>query len=255
VLIAWLGHLREVVFHFLTIFELPTLFVLVLIEEMGLPLPLPSDTLIAYAGAVHRHSVPNALAVIGVVSIACTLGSSVLYVVCRKGGPKVVSRLTKFLHLHPDRIARLESWFQRRGAVAIIVARLIPGLRIPATVMAGLANVPYRVFVPGTAAAAVIWSTFYYFLGGALRGLWRPIVGRLSGTEPGRLWGLLVILLILLALWFSLPSRRWFGSFMRRRRGITHVQIHVPPRVQAPESEDAHLPVPVPVPEEVTTKL
>lgn len=230
-LITWLGHFREVVFHFLTIFELPTLFVLVLIEEMGLPLPLPSDTLIAYAGAVHQHSVPNAIAVIGVVSLACTLGSSVLYVVCRKGGPKVVNKLTKFLHLHPDRIARLESWFHRGGALAIIAGRLIPGLRIPTTVMAGLADVPYRVFVPGTAAAAVIWSTFYYFVGGAIRGLWRPVVSRLSGTEPGRLWGLLVILLILIALWFSLPSRRWLASITRNRSRRGAARLPAPEEV------------------------
>ena len=173
-LITWLGHFREVVFHFLTIFELPTLFVLVLIEEMGLPLPLPSDTLIAYAGAMHQHSVPNAIAVIGVVSLACTLGSSVLYVVCRKGGPKVVEQA----HEVPASASRPHC------AAGIVVpsgrsggdhcGRLIPGLRIPTTVMAGLADVPYRVFVPGTAAAAVIWSTFYYFVGGAMRGLWMP---------------------------------------------------------------------------------
>ncbi len=217
-----LGHLKDLVLHFLAVYELPTLFVLVFFEEMGAPLPLPSDTLIAYAGATHGHTLLNALMVIGTVSLAATLGSSVLYLVCHKGGPAVVGRLTKILHLHPDRVERLEGWFKQRGAAAIIVARLIPGLRIPATVMAGLANVPYHVFVPGTAVAAVIWSTFYYFVGDALRGLWTPVVG-LIYAEPGRLWGLLLIVAVLLALWFSLPTRWHPLTFLRRRRGAAHL--------------------------------
>ncbi len=164
-------------------YEFPTLFGLILVEEMGLPLPLPGDVLIAYAGGRAGHTPLNAVAVIGVVALAATVGSSLLYLFARHCGPGVIAKLHRILHLRPERIARAQTWFQRHGSVAIVLGRLIPGLRTPTSVMAGLSDVSYRVFLPSTALAAVIWSAFYYFAGTALHRLWAPLT-RWAGEDP-----------------------------------------------------------------------
>ncbi len=215
--------IKNAILMFLDQYELPTLLILIFIEELGLPLPLPSDVLIAYAGARHGRDPVNALLVIGTVSLAVALGSSVLYEVSRRGGPRVVRILSKVLHLKPERVEKLQGWFQRRGAWGIVLGRLIPGLRIPTTVMAGLAGVPYRVFIPATCFAAVLWSTIFYFAGNAIGRLFEPIAG-IIGAEPGRLFGLLVILAGVAALVFSLPPRWRVPPFLtRRRRGPASV--------------------------------
>ncbi len=59
----------------------------------------------------------------------------------------------------------MRPWLARRGGLAIIPGRLIPGLRIPTTVVAAAFNVPLRVFLPAVATAAVVWGTFYIVLG------------------------------------------------------------------------------------------
>ena len=70
---------------------------------------------------------------------------------------------------------------ERRGALAIVVGRLVPGLRTPMTVMAGLSAVPYRTFAPVTACAAVVWAALYYAASVALEQHWRLVVSAVAG--------------------------------------------------------------------------
>jgi membrane protein DedA with SNARE-associated domain len=57
----------------------------------------------------------------------------------------------------------------KRGRIALVLGRLIPGLRIPTTVMAGLSDLSYREYAQTCAVAAVIWSTVYFYLGRLLQ--------------------------------------------------------------------------------------
>jgi len=200
-------HLQHLLLALFVAHEFPMLFGVILVEEMGVPLPLPGDTLIAFAGGQAGHSPFQAVLVIATVALAAALGSSALYLLARRGGPGVVEKLQRFLHLHPARVARMQVWFRERGAVAIVLGRLIPGLRTPTSVMAGLSGVPYRVFVPSTALAAIIWAAFYYFAGSALRRLWAPFADW-AGEEPEQVAGVVVFLIALAIAWFWLRQRR-----------------------------------------------
>jgi membrane protein DedA with SNARE-associated domain len=145
--------------------QLPALFLLVLIEEAGIPIPIPGDTLVMIAG-LQPHTTPlYDASIIAVTSLAVFIGSSILYAVMRRGGRPFVRRYGRFLHLHPDRLDRIERWFLKRGRIAIVLGRLIPGLRIPTTVIAGLSNLSYRKYAQTSAVAAVIWSSIYFYLG------------------------------------------------------------------------------------------
>ncbi len=187
-------------------YEFPTLFGLILIEEMGLPLPVPGDLLIAYAGGRAGHTPLHSVAVIGTVAMAATIGSSLLYLFSRHSGPAVIAKLHRILRLHPDRIVRAQRWFRRHGPVAIVLGRLIPGLRTPTSVMAGLSGVPFRVFIPSTALAATIWSAFYYYAGTSLHRFWAPFA-RWAGEDPEELVGIVVVAILLLVVWRWLRQR------------------------------------------------
>jgi membrane protein DedA with SNARE-associated domain len=90
-----------------------------------------------------------------------SVGSSVLYAIARRGGRPMLDQYGPVLHINAARVARVEAWFHRYGAVAIVVGRLIPGFRTPTTVLSGLLGVPYSVFAPATAVAAVLWAALY----------------------------------------------------------------------------------------------
>lgn len=180
--------------------EFPTLFGLLLVEEMGVPLPVPGDLLIAYAGGRAGRSPLGAVAVIGTVALATALGSSVLYLISRRTGPAILTVMHRFLHLRPERVARMQTWFHQRGAVAIVLGRLIPGLRTPTSIMAGVSGVPYRVFAPSTVVAAVIWSTFYYFVGTALHRVWTPAASW-AQEEPEQVAAIIIVGVTLALAW------------------------------------------------------
>lgn len=179
--------------------QLPALFLLVFIEEAGIPIPIPGDTLVMIAGLQRDRGLLYDATVIGLASLAVFLGSSVLYFIMRRGGRPFLLRFGKYLHLHPERLERVERWFLKRGRVAIVLGRLIPGIRIPTTVMAGLSGMTYSQYAPVNALAAVIWSVVYFYLGVLLQEEVQYVITILAGyldtlsTPAVILWLLLIL--------------------------------------------------------------
>ena len=169
--------------HFLRTYRLGGLFLLLLVEEAGVPIPLPGDMLIALAGAQPHLDPFYAVRVLTASTLAVFLGSSVLFWVIRQGGRPLVLRLGRYVRVNPQRLDRMERWFAQRGALAIVIGRLIPGLRVPTTVMAGLIGVPYRVYAPAAALSALLWSVFFFYLGRLVQ----PYVGVLTAFGLGLL--------------------------------------------------------------------
>lgn len=206
--------LTHLVLHLLHSYGIAALFALLLVEEAGVPLPAPGDTLIALAGAQPNRTLPYTIEVLGLCTLAVFLGSSALYWAMRVGGRSFLTRYGSRLHLNPQRLDQLEVWITRHGTLAIIVGRLIPGLRIPTTVMCGLSGVPYRVYAPSAALAGFIWSALYFLLGAVLRRrmgvLTTYAVGLLDTIgDSGLLTAIAIALLIALALGAWGLKRRW----------------------------------------------
>lgn len=130
-----------------------------------------------------------------------------------------MDRYGPYLHLHPDRVARLERQSQRHGAVAIVIGRLVPGFRTPTTIMAGIFGVPYRTFVPSTTVAAVIWAAAYFYRGAAMERGWRRFAAVLLANER-LVVGLVVGLVLLCVLgWLAYRRFRQPGRDPRRPDG------------------------------------
>ncbi|HLY32029.1 MAG TPA: DedA family protein [Ktedonobacterales bacterium] len=194
----------HLLFHLLHHYGLLALFILLVIEEAGVPIPLPGDALIALAGAQPHATLLSLMFVLLLSALASFLGSSALYWVMRRGGRPVLHRLTSFMRLHPERMERMEHWFVRHGSRAIMVGRLIPGLRVPTSVMSGISGIPYRVYAPANALSALIWAGFYLLLGrlgqrylGVLTAL---ALGLLDALEDSLIITCIVVGLLILAL-------------------------------------------------------
>jgi len=141
-------------------------FVLIYIEETGIPLFIPGDVFLLYVGSRLPHDVPILFAAwLGFV-LAVTLGSTNLYLLSRRFGRRLIAhRLVRFLHLTPERVAAAEHWFGRYGPWALIFGRHIPGFRVPLTVGAGLLELPYPIFAVSVAVSSAIWAGVFLVLG------------------------------------------------------------------------------------------
>jgi membrane protein DedA with SNARE-associated domain len=194
--------------------QLALLFVLLAIEESGIPLPVPGDTFVLLAGDQARHLGPHSLVVLAASIAAVFVGSSVLFCIVRWGGRPLVERYGRYLQIQPARLAWLERSFARRGTTIMVVGRLIPGLRILTTVVAGLSAISYRRFALSVTLAGAIWATIWYLLGvvaGRQVTLFIAIVSDLVNTIPPT-----VLLLLLLTLAATLLLGALFARRARR---------------------------------------
>jgi membrane protein DedA with SNARE-associated domain len=140
-------------------------FMVIMLEEIGVPLPLPGDLFIAYAGhLVVRHRLGLVAAFLSIV-LGAMVGASVLYWLARRFGQPFVQRYGPYMHLKPKRLQTAERWFIRWGPLMIIVGRQIPGFRMVISVFSGLFGVPYLVFLPSVAVAAGIWAAMFLAIG------------------------------------------------------------------------------------------
>jgi membrane protein DedA with SNARE-associated domain len=137
----------------------------VLLEELGIPMPIPTDLLIIIAGV----TAPNALAWLVLwyllLTAASTLGASGLYAIVRRGGRPLVDRFGRYVHLGPAQLARAEALLKRSGWVGIAVGRAIPGLRYVTVIACGLLDVPYQRFVTAHIAGSSVYIIFFLLLG------------------------------------------------------------------------------------------
>lgn len=141
-------------------------FLLVYVEESGVPLFISGDAFLLYVGHRLPQNVPALTAAWLGMILAVVLGASNLYLFARRYGRRLLGcRTAGLLHLTPDRMLRAEATFQRWGPWALIVGRHIPGLRLPLTVVAGILELDYRVFAISVAVSSAAWTAAFLTLG------------------------------------------------------------------------------------------
>src|SRR5262245_52270234 len=126
-----LRDLTQVLFAFYHQNELLALFVILIIEEAGIPMPPPGYTLLLISGAQPGRTFLSGLSVILVASLAVFLGSYFTFNLTRRYGREHLLRYARWLRVKESRIAQMEQWMGRYGLVGIFAGRLIPGLRVP----------------------------------------------------------------------------------------------------------------------------
>ena len=137
------------------------------VESFGVPAPGQTIMVAAaiYAGAGRL----NIFAVAGIAFVAAVLGDNVGYWIGVRGGRRAVHRFGKYIFITPERLARAERFFARRGNRIVVVARFIDGLRQLNGVIAGITAMPWRTFLIYNAIGAALWVGFWttvsYLLG------------------------------------------------------------------------------------------
>lgn len=138
------------------------LFLIIFIEEAGVPLPVPGDIFIATVAALPNA---NYLIITSSIVFATLIGSTILFAISRKFGHGLILKFGKYIRLTPEKVKKAEKWFEKYGGSAIVIGRLVPGLRIITPIIAGTFEVSYKTFWLYTTIAAFIWANIYYLIG------------------------------------------------------------------------------------------
>src|ERR1700730_17166265 len=140
-------------------------FVFWLIEEAGVPVPVPGDVLMLILGVQARHGFVPLWQAIAATWLGTLIGSTFLYFAARMAGRGLVYRYGRFIRLTPERLDRAERWLKKHGTRAVFLGRLLPGLRIVTAVACGVFEIPFRIFFPAMSLGALLYILVYTLLG------------------------------------------------------------------------------------------
>jgi membrane protein DedA with SNARE-associated domain len=142
-----------------------TILLVVLIEEVGIPLPIPSDFLVVFAGTTADRSLPRLVLFYVALTMASGAGASGLYAIVRRGGRPLVERFGRYVHLGPQQLARAEALLSRSGWGGIAVGRATPGLRYATVIACGLLKVSFPRFLSATLVGSSVYIAAFLTLG------------------------------------------------------------------------------------------
>jgi membrane protein DedA with SNARE-associated domain/uncharacterized RDD family membrane protein YckC len=177
---------------------------LVFIEETGIPVPFaPGDLLLIIAGIAVASDTVEPIPMVAALLLATILGAIVGREVFAAVGRPALMKAADALRFRPA-LERATHLLRRRGALAVFIGRLIPGLRITTTQVAGVSKMPRLTFAAGLIPSVVIYIAVFVGLG-ALAG--QPAV-RLFHRAEHRFFVIAVTVLAALAVILSV---RWLA--------------------------------------------
>ena len=139
------------------------LFLFVLLDQAGLPLPSPP--LLLAAGALAGTGDLSFGVALAVVIVAALPGDLAWYQIGRRRGARVLQLLCR-ISLEPDSCVRnTERLFARHGARSLLVAKLLPGYSTMAPALAGIFHMRSLRFAAWDAAGALFWAGAWMALG------------------------------------------------------------------------------------------
>lgn len=139
------------------------LFLWVLIEQLGVPIPsAPILLTVGTLSATHRiHAFPAMLSILA----ACAVADSMWYFAGVRYGGRVV-RLVCRLSLEASTcVKKTEGYFSKRGAVTLLFAKFVPGLSALAPPVAGQTGMPFARFLAWDLAGSLLWASAFIFGG------------------------------------------------------------------------------------------
>jgi membrane protein DedA with SNARE-associated domain len=193
---------------------LPVVFVNVLLEQLGLPIPAV-PTLIA-AGALSATGKLSGAALIVLAVGASVAADSLWYLLGRRHGYRIL-RVVCGISLSPDSCVRqTESMFERQGIVSLLYAKFIPGFSTVAPPLAGAVGIGFLRFLVFDAGGAFVWAG-----SGLAAGLvFHRAIDRVAAVLEGMGFWALVVAGAALALFVAWKwwQRRRFYRFLRMAR-------------------------------------
>jgi membrane protein DedA with SNARE-associated domain len=138
------------------------LIVALFIAGEGLAIPFPTDTTLVTAAAFAAHGRLSLAVVFLVATASATAGSTVAFVIGRRGGDFFERHSQR---VHPRILLRTRAFFDRHGAAAVLSGRFIPFARMLIAPMAGLSSMSLARFTLFNICGAAAWASVFCGVG------------------------------------------------------------------------------------------
>jgi membrane protein DedA with SNARE-associated domain/rhodanese-related sulfurtransferase len=195
-------------------------FINVLVEQIGLPVPAVPTLVIA--GALAADGQLPAAALFFWSLVACLIADCSWYFIGQSYGIRVLKLLCR-ISLEPDScVSQTQTRFERWGINSLVIAKFIPGLAIIAPPLAGAMRIGWGRFIALSAAGAALWVGTAMAAGVLFRAQIAVMLRHLG--EIGSVAALLVGAALAMYIGFKWWERvRFFRSLRMARIGVAEL--------------------------------
>ncbi len=148
--------------HLLHEYGYLTIFLGILLEAIGLPLPGESLMIAAAIFAATRHEL-NIFILVSVAAAGAIGGDQIGYVIGRWVGYPALHRFGRWVGATDERLKLWHYLFHRYGGRIVFFGRFVALLRTFAALLAGANKMEWRTFLIWNGLGGVAWTSLYGF--------------------------------------------------------------------------------------------
>jgi membrane protein DedA with SNARE-associated domain len=196
----------------------PLVFLNVLLEQLGVPVPAVPTLIVA--GALSRENQISSTHVLFASVFASLIADWIWFMLGRHYGYRVLKTLCR-VSLSPDSCVRdTESKFERWGLKSLLFAKFVPGFSTVAPPLAGAAKQSTIAFLIYDAIGALVWVGSAVAIGRAFHHVIDRVIVALENLGG---WAVaIVIAVIAIFIFFKWAQRQNFYKQLRMARVSVH---------------------------------
>jgi membrane protein DedA with SNARE-associated domain len=195
------------VVYWVTNYGYLAIFILVFLQEIGMPNPVPNELLLMFSGYLSFKSILYFPYVILTVVAADFTGTNILYFLFYTAGSFILRKKPKWIPLSSKMIEKLSARISKGGQLSIYIFRLTPFTRGYASVITGLLQIRPFVFLPLALMSAVTWALIYVVTGYFIGPSWQLFSSNISGFKYIML-AILIIAISAVLLFYYLRKKK-----------------------------------------------
>jgi membrane protein DedA with SNARE-associated domain len=172
--------------------------------------PIPSEVIFPLVGFTVQSRGLGLESVVGMATMGAlgsTAGAVLIYFLSAKVGRMAIVRFGKRVRISEQEIEKAEKWFERYGSIAVLTARMIPGVREIISIPAGIGKMNFKKFMVYTFAGSLMWCITLTLAGYYLGEAWSKFSEQISSASTMISLILIAAIIAGVIFWYSRRKR------------------------------------------------
>lgn len=136
---------------------------------------LPGDSLLITAGLIAASGQLDLPLVIATLCFGAIIGDSTGYFIGTQLQRAFLNK-KESLFFRKEHLDKTERFYEKHGSKAVFLARFVPVVRSFSATLAGVAGMPYQVFLFYSVSGSLVWVLFFTSIGYFLAALFPDLV-------------------------------------------------------------------------------
>jgi membrane protein DedA with SNARE-associated domain len=173
--------MREIAFQWISQHGYAGIFSLLIFGIVGLP--VPDEWLLTFSGYLVFKQTLLFIPTFAAAFLGSACGITVSYSLGRIFDTYVLLKYGPYIHITPERLERVHSWFERWGRWTLLGGYFIPGVRHLTGYVAGASELSFSNFALFAYTGAFCWAAVFITLGYILGEEWNRVLQSIDETK------------------------------------------------------------------------